>query len=119
LSIVHEIAMAPDREMRPDVGLKPVAAQNALGHNMLPHVSVPTEKPTSPADVAAAEPPDDPPDQYSVFHGVLQAPLIDDVAYRYPTLPANSIMASLPSNGQPASRNLVTTTASSSIILSP
>ncbi len=49
--------------------------QNDDGQTMLPQVSDPMLKPTSPAAVAAPGPDDDPPAQCSAFQGVRPAPV--------------------------------------------
>src|SRR5690242_15940647 len=60
LSMVQLRAIAPLRLTRPKVGRTPATPQRVLGETMDPSVSVPIEKPTSPAAVAEAEPADDP-----------------------------------------------------------
>src|SRR6185436_18042385 len=52
--------IAPYRLTRPYVGRKPVTPQRDEGETIEPRVSVPIEKPTRPAAVAAAGPADDP-----------------------------------------------------------
>src|SRR5581483_9004855 len=61
LSEVHINAMAPCRLTRPYVGRNPLTPQYADGRIIDPFVSEPIEKPTSPADVAAPGPLDEPP----------------------------------------------------------
>src|SRR5204863_5394677 len=63
LSSDQQSVIAPVRGTRPKVGLNPVMPQRMLGPTMLPPVSLPMAKPTSPAAVAAPGPalePDDP-----------------------------------------------------------
>src|SRR5690606_26227329 len=60
LSIDHESVMQPCRLTRPKVGRRPEAPQARQGETMLPCVSLPMAKPTSPAADAAAEPADEP-----------------------------------------------------------
>ena len=52
--------MQPCRLTRPKVGRRPDAPQARQGETMLPSVSLPMAKPTSPAATAEAEPADDP-----------------------------------------------------------
>src|SRR6202022_1587800 len=60
LSIDHESAMQPWRLTRPNVGRSPDAPQARQGETMLPSVSLPSAKPTSPAATDDADPADDP-----------------------------------------------------------
>src|SRR2546423_10877120 len=60
LSIVQLKPIAPYRLTRRYVGRNPVTPQRDEGETIEPSVSVPIEKPTSPADVADAGPADDP-----------------------------------------------------------
>src|SRR6266849_3379084 len=60
LSIVQLKPIAPYRLTRPYVGRNPVTPQRDDGETIEPSVSVPIEKPTSPADVAEAGPAEDP-----------------------------------------------------------
>src|SRR5882724_12844768 len=60
LSMVQLKPIAPKRLARPYVGRKPVTPQRDEGETIEPSVSVPIEKPTSPADVADAGPADEP-----------------------------------------------------------
>src|SRR5438552_1672670 len=60
LSIDQERVMQPWRLTRPKVGRRPEAPQARQGETMLPSVSLPIAKPTSPAAAAAAEPADEP-----------------------------------------------------------
>src|SRR5580693_1065734 len=75
LSMVQLRAMAPWRLTRPYVGRSPTVPHTVLGETMDPSVSVPNANPTRPAEVADAEPADDPLDPPSVFHGFLVRPL--------------------------------------------
>jgi hypothetical protein len=77
LSIVHESAIAPARLTRPYVGRNPVTPEKAAGVMMEPHVSEPMANGTSPAATAAPGPLDEPPLQYSRFHGVFPGPVND------------------------------------------
>ncbi len=52
--------MAPARLTLPKVGLSPVTPHLLEGETIDPSVSVPMAKPTNPAEVAAADPADDP-----------------------------------------------------------
>src|SRR5579872_913171 len=51
LSMLHDSVMQPCRLTRPKVGRRPVTPQRVQGDTMLPRVSLPMAKPTSPADV--------------------------------------------------------------------
>jgi hypothetical protein len=53
-------AIAPLRLTLPKVGLTPATPQRVLGETIEPRVSVPIENPTRPAEVADAEPADEP-----------------------------------------------------------
>src|SRR5919201_2580698 len=77
LSSVQESAIAPWRDTRPYVGRRPVTPQYDAGVMMEPDVSEPMAYGTSPAATAAPEPLDDPPDQWSGFHGVRPGPWRD------------------------------------------
>jgi hypothetical protein len=74
LSMLQASAIAPCRLMRPKVGRSPVAPQRVQGETMLPQVSDPSAKPTSPAAVADAEPAEEPLDPCSRFHGFFVVP---------------------------------------------
>src|SRR5215470_20381023 len=69
LSSDQQSVIAPVRGTRPYVGRKPVMPQRMLGETMLPPVSLPIEKPTSPAAVAAPGPALDPDAPSSSNHG--------------------------------------------------
>src|SRR5215217_4095720 len=60
LSMVQLKPIAPYRLTLPYVGRSPVTPQRDEGETIEPSVSVPIEKPTRPADVAAAGPADEP-----------------------------------------------------------
>src|SRR5205085_9874112 len=92
--------------MRPYVGRSPTVPQAWLGETMEPRVSVPSEKPTSPAAVAEADPALEPLDVASVFHGVLVMPL------NHSPPCASAPMESLAINTAPAARSRSTTVAS-------
>ncbi len=70
LSRVHDRVIAPARLTLPNVGRSPVAPQRAEGETIEPIVSLPIEKATRPALVAAADPAEDPLDPSSRFHGL-------------------------------------------------
>src|SRR5205823_4480384 len=76
LSMLHDSAMHPARLTRPNVGRSPVVPQTRQGETMLPSVSLPSEKPTSPAAVALAEPADEPDEPILGFQGffVMRSP---------------------------------------------
>src|SRR5687768_16943409 len=77
LSSVHASAIAPWRLTAPYVGRRPVTPENAAGVTIDPEVSLPMANGTSPAATAAPGPLDEPPDQYSRFHGVRPGPVND------------------------------------------
>src|SRR6266436_2913038 len=56
LSSDQQSVIAPVRGTRPNVGRSPVTPQRIAGLTMLPAVSLPMEKPTRPAAVAAPGP---------------------------------------------------------------
>src|SRR5262249_4982282 len=60
--------------MRPNVGRSPVTWQRVHGEMMLPRVSVPIAKPTSPAAAVHADPADEPLEPCRVFHGLFVWP---------------------------------------------
>src|SRR3954454_23121396 len=70
LSMLHASAMQPARLTLPKVGRSPVVPQTRQGETMLPSVSLPSEKPTSPAAVAQAEPADEPDEPAFGFQGL-------------------------------------------------
>src|SRR5262245_41959533 len=70
LSMLHDSVMQPARLTRPKVGRRPLVPQTRDGETMLPCVSLPSEKPTSPAAVAQAEPADEPDEPVLGFHGL-------------------------------------------------
>src|SRR5271167_2523833 len=69
LSSDQHSVIAPVRGTRPYVGRNPVTPQRMLGLTMLPPVSLPIEKPTNPAAVAAPGPALDPDAPSSSSHG--------------------------------------------------
>src|SRR5208283_4676388 len=93
--------MAPCRLTRPYVGRNPLTPQNAAGHTIEPQVSVPMANPASPAATIAPDPEDEPQVQQLVSHGFLASPCSDAEAYIYPSPPASSIIAALPSSTAP------------------
>src|SRR5256885_14374784 len=74
VSCVHARVIAPWRLTRPKVGRRPVTPFRVDGLMIDPPVSVPIEKPTRPAAVAAPGPADDPDASCSVFHGLRVTP---------------------------------------------
>src|SRR5258708_5874895 len=114
LSSVEESAIAPRRLTSPYVGRRPVTPQYALGVRIDPEVSEPSANVTNPAEVAAADPLDDPPLQRVRSHGFNPGPVCDAEGKRYPPPPASSTMASLPIRIAPAFSSLSTTRAFSS-----
>src|SRR5947209_2990301 len=74
LSSDQQSVIAPVRGTRPYVGRRPVTPQRMLGLTMLPSVSLPMEKPTRPAAVAAPGPALDPEAPSSSNHGFIVWP---------------------------------------------
>src|SRR5216683_8174262 len=74
LSNDQHSVIAPVRGTRPYVGRSPVSPQRMEGPTMLPPVSLPIAKPTSPAAVAAPGPALDPDDPSSSNHGFMVWP---------------------------------------------
>ena len=66
--------MQPCRLTRPKVGRSPDAPHARQGEMMLPSVSLPMAKPTSPAAAADAEPADEPLDPVRGSHGLRVRP---------------------------------------------
>src|SRR5260370_13321445 len=89
--------IAPYRLTRPYVGRSPTTPQVVEGEIMEPSVSVPSEKPTNPADVDAADPAEEPLDVRSVFHGFLVMPANHNPPW------ASAPIESLPSSTAPSS----------------
>src|SRR3954464_1728036 len=71
LSSDQHNVMAPVRGTRPYVGRSPLIPQRIVGATMLPPVSLPIEKPTNPAAVAAPGPALEPDDPSSSSHGFI------------------------------------------------
>src|SRR5262245_57271848 len=103
--------MPPARDTSPYVGRMPVSPQNADGHRIEPHVSVPSANVASPPATAAPEPEDEPPVHRLGSHGLRPGPVADAFANRQPRPPANSTMAALPSRIAPAASSRSTTVA--------
>src|SRR5256714_9881368 len=74
LSSDQQSVIAPVRGTRPKVGRSPTTPQRVLGDTMLPSVSLPIEKPTSPAAVAAPGPALLPDEPSSGSHGFFVCP---------------------------------------------
>src|SRR5690242_16837051 len=74
LSSDQQRVIAPVRGTRPYVGRRPFTPQRRLGLTMLPSVSLPIEKPTRPAAVAAPGPALDPDAPSSSSHGFIVWP---------------------------------------------
>src|SRR6188474_2778150 len=103
--MLQESAIAPDLLTRPKVGRSPLTPFRVEGETIEPSVSVPSEKPTSPAAVAEPGPADDPLDPRP-FHGFLVWP-------RNQLSPcASAPSESLATSTAPASRSRSTTVAS-------
>src|SRR3954463_10060396 len=75
LSSDQQSVIAPVRGTRPNVGLRPVTPHRMLGLTMLPPVSLPIEKATRPAAVAAPGPALEPDAPSSNNHGFIVCPL--------------------------------------------
>src|SRR5215471_10395644 len=106
LSSDQHSVMAPARETRPKVGRNPVMPQRMAGPMMLPPVSLPMEKATSPAAVAAPGPALDPEAPSSNNHGFMVWPP------NQMSLRASAPRDSLASITAPASFSLRTTNES-------
>ena len=74
LSSDQQSVIAPVRATLPKVGRRPVTPQRIAGSTMLPPVSLPTEKPTRAAAVAAPGPALLPPEPSSRIHGFIVWP---------------------------------------------
>src|SRR5580693_8293048 len=74
LSSDQQSVIAPVRATRPYVGRSPVTPQRMLGLTMLPPVSLPMEKPTRAAAVAAPGPALEPDAPSSSSHGFIVWP---------------------------------------------
>ena len=74
LSSDQHSVIAPVRGTRPNVGRSPVTPHLMDGLTMLPPVSLPIAKPTSPAAVAAPGPALDPDEPSSSSHGFIVCP---------------------------------------------
>ncbi len=106
LSRLQLTGMTPCRLTRPKVGRRPVTPQVRDGPTIEPSVSVPMEKATRPAAVAAAGPADEPPDPSSGLQGLRVRP----PNHRSPR--AISPVVSLATSTAPASESRRTTVAS-------
>ena len=74
LSSVQHSVIAPVRATLPNVGRRPVTPQRIAGSTIEPPVSLPIEKPTSAAAVAAPGPALDPPEPSSRSQGFMVWP---------------------------------------------
>ncbi len=110
LSRLQLKVMPPALLTRPNVGRKPVAPQVDDGEMMEPQVSVPIAKGTRPATVAEAEPAEEPDEPKRRFQGLLVRPPYQ----RSPMAKAPKV--NLATSTAPASRSLLYTVASSSMI---
>src|SRR5262245_923456 len=102
--------MQPYRLTRPYVVLSPAAPQTMEGPIRLPVVSVPMEKPTSPAAAATAGPDDEPAASLRGFQGFRVMP-----RYHKTNPPANVLVASFATSTAPASSSRSATAAFTSI----
>src|ERR1700722_13231261 len=101
----------PQREQRPYVGFNPTMPVNAAGWRINPPVSVPVAPTQSPADTAAADPPEDPPgtsftSEPRLRHGDTTGPK-QDVSFDEPM--ANSSLLSLPRSTAPSRQRFAVT----------
>ena len=106
LSSDQQSVMAPVRGTRPKVGRRPVTPQRIAGAMMLPPVSLPIEKPTSAAAVAAPGPALDPEAPSSSSQGFIVCPP------NQMSLSASAPRLSLATSTAPASVSRRTTTES-------
>ena len=60
--------------IRPKLGLRPTTPDHDAGMRTEPPMSVPSARGTHPAATAAPEPPEEPPGERSVFHGLRVTP---------------------------------------------
>src|SRR5215469_14759112 len=105
--MVQESAIAPVRGTRPKVGRSPVIPQRVEGEEIDPRVSEPMAKATQPAEVAEAEPADDPLEPCFGFHGFRVMPP------NHLSPCANAPSVSLATSTAPAASSRCTTMASS------
>src|SRR5258708_29625289 len=105
LSMVQLKPIAPYRLTRPYVGRRPTTPHVVEGEIMEPSVSVPSEKPTSPAEVDEADPAEEPLEGRSVFHGFLVTPWNHNAPW------ASAPIESLASNTAPCCSSRSTTVA--------
>src|SRR3954468_13804093 len=106
LSSDQHSVIAPVRGTRPYVGRSPSTPQRMLGAMMLPPVSLPTEKPTSAAAVAAPGPALEPDAPSSRSHGFIVWPP-NQMSFR-----ASAPSESFAMSTAPASFNRATTAES-------
>src|SRR5579864_2592282 len=97
LSSDQHSCMQPYRLTRPNVGLSPTAPQTMEGAMRLDEVSVPMEKPTSPAAAATAGPDDEPAASRRGFQGFRVMP-----RYHKSEPPANGFVANFATSTAPA-----------------
>src|SRR4051812_46319765 len=74
LSMDQVRAMPPVRGTRPNVGRSPVTPQRVEGDAMEPRVSVPMPKAMHPAEVAEADPAEEPLEPWPIFQGFWVVP---------------------------------------------
>src|ERR1700756_370565 len=108
LSIVQLSAMAPVRGTNPNVGRSPVVPHRVEGDEIDPSVSDPIAKATHPAEVADADPADDPLDPCFGFQGLRVRP----PNHLSPIASAPSVVFA--TSTAPAASSRFTTVASSS-----
>src|SRR6478735_8923169 len=106
LSSDQHNVMAPVRATRPNVGRRPVTPHRIAGETMLPPVSLPIEKATNPAAVAAPGPALDPDAPSSSSHGFIVWPP------NQMSLSASAPSESFATSTAPASFSLFTTAES-------
>src|SRR5262245_11324581 len=100
---IHASPISGPSEIRARLGFNPTSPQLAAGTRIEPPPSLAWATGTMPAATAAADPPDEPPVEWSTFHGLRAGPHASD-----------SVVIVVPSSGtfvrptdtNPAARNL-------------
>src|SRR3954454_24341860 len=113
LSSDQQSCIQPCRLTRPYVGLSPAAPQTMEGPMRLSVVSVPMEKPTSPAADATADPDDEPAASLRGFQGLRVMP-----RYHETDPPANVLVANFATSTAPAFSSRSATAAFTSMMRS-
>ncbi len=71
---IHDSPTSGPWLTRPRLGLRPTRPHSAAGMRIDPPPSLPWARGTIPAATAAADPPEDPPEEWSRFHGLRVGP---------------------------------------------